>query len=151
VSKPAVKTEAVATAKDGRFIAYNNGTVLDTRTNLMWAAKDNGRDIDWRNAKFYCESYRGGGYTDWRMPTMDELEGLYDERKSRPAACARSTNIHAATKLIDITCHYAWSSETGHGFSTDDAAYFPFHGGERYLERQSQDHGFRALPVRSGK
>ena len=23
------------TAKDGRFIAYDNGTVLDTRTNLM--------------------------------------------------------------------------------------------------------------------
>ena len=33
--------------RDGRFIAYNNGTVLDTRTNLMWAAKDNGSDINW--------------------------------------------------------------------------------------------------------
>ena len=29
-------------ARDGRFIAYDNGTVLDTRTNLMWAARDNG-------------------------------------------------------------------------------------------------------------
>lgn len=29
-------------AKDGRFIAYDNGTVLDTKTNLMWASKDNG-------------------------------------------------------------------------------------------------------------
>lgn len=28
-------------ANDGRFIAYDNGTVLDTGTNLMWAAKDN--------------------------------------------------------------------------------------------------------------
>jgi len=31
-------------AKDGRFIAYDNGTVLDTKTNIMWAAKDNGND-----------------------------------------------------------------------------------------------------------
>jgi hypothetical protein len=23
--------------RDGRFIAYDNGTVLDTKTNLMWA------------------------------------------------------------------------------------------------------------------
>ncbi|MEI7673460.1 MAG: hypothetical protein WCK00_15240, partial [Deltaproteobacteria bacterium] len=30
-------TEAGEIARDGRFIAYNNGTVLDTRTNLMWA------------------------------------------------------------------------------------------------------------------
>jgi hypothetical protein len=32
--------------RDGRFIAYDNGTVLDTKTNLMWAAKDNGSDIN---------------------------------------------------------------------------------------------------------
>jgi len=31
------------TVRDGRFIAYDNGTVLDTSTNLMWAAKDNGK------------------------------------------------------------------------------------------------------------
>jgi hypothetical protein len=66
------------TGRDGRFIAYNNGTVSDTRTNLMWAAKDNGSDINWANAKSYCENYRGGGYSDWRMPTLDELAGLYD-------------------------------------------------------------------------
>src|SRR5450759_5881470 len=34
------------TVRDGRFIAYDNGTVLDTRTKLMWAAKDNGSDIN---------------------------------------------------------------------------------------------------------
>lgn len=64
--------------RDGRFIVYDNGTVLDTRTNLMWAAKDNGSNINWQNAKEYCENYRGGGYTDWRVPTQDELAGLYD-------------------------------------------------------------------------
>src|SRR5271157_3353252 len=81
-------------ARDGRFIAYDNGTVLDTRTNLMWAAKDNGSDIEWQDAKFYCENYRGGGYKDWRMPTLDELEGLYDAKKSRSATCHNSNNIH---------------------------------------------------------
>jgi uncharacterized caspase-like protein len=57
--------------RDGRFIAYDNGTVMDTLTNLMWAAKDNGSDINWTDAKSYCENYRGGGYADWRMPTLD--------------------------------------------------------------------------------
>jgi hypothetical protein len=61
----------IETARDGRFIAYNNGTVLDMSTNLMWAARDNGGNINWANAKSYCENYRGGGYTDWRMPTKE--------------------------------------------------------------------------------
>ncbi len=52
-------TTAGETGKGGRFISYDNGTVLDTSTNLMWAAKDNGRDINWANAKSYCENYRG--------------------------------------------------------------------------------------------
>jgi len=48
----------------------------------MWAAKDNGSNLDWVNAQRYCEKYRGRGYTDWRMPTPDELAGLYDESKT---------------------------------------------------------------------
>jgi len=69
-----VSVTTVETA--GNIIAYNNGTVLDTRTNLMWAARDNGSDINWANAKSYCENYRGSGYTDWRMPKQDELAGF---------------------------------------------------------------------------
>jgi hypothetical protein len=51
-------------ARDGRFIAYDDGAVLDTSKNLMWAAKDNGRDSNWAKANSYCEKYSGGGYTD---------------------------------------------------------------------------------------
>ncbi len=87
--------------RDGRFIAYNNGTVLDTRTNLMWAAKDNGSDINWADAKSYCENYRGGGYTDWRMPTQDELAGLYDSAVKRiRTGCGLDVHL---TELIRLT------------------------------------------------
>jgi len=144
--RPSVST-AGETGRDGRFIAYDNGTVQDTRTNLMWAAKDNGSDINWANAKSYCEKYRGGGYTDWRMPTQDELAGLYDAAKSRPVACNRGYNMHVATELIDITCVAPWASETlGSG-----AAFFSFLNGQRYWDPQSFDYNNRALPVRSGK
>jgi hypothetical protein len=69
----------------------------------MWAAMDNGAAINWQNAKSYCENHRGGGYTDWRMPTQVELAGLYDSSKSQPVACNTSYDIHA-TELIDINC-----------------------------------------------
>ena len=65
---PSAVLTAGEAGRDGRFIAYNNGTVSDTQTGLMWAAKDNGSNINWVNAKSYCENYRGGGYSDWRMP-----------------------------------------------------------------------------------
>ena len=135
------------TGRDGRFIAYNNGTVLDTEANLMWAAKDNGSDINWADAKSYCENYRGGGYTDWRMPTQDELAGLYDASNSRPAACDRSWNIHVATELIDITCIAPWASET-RGFAAS-SLYFP--DGSRYAFGLLNTKASRVLPVRSGK
>ena len=131
--------------RDGRFIAYYDGTVLDTRTGLMWAAEDNRSDIDWPGAKKYCENYRGGGYSDWRMPTQDELAGLYDQSQSRRAACGY--DIHVATELIDITCYWAWISEN----RGSEAAYFVFDAGARYWGPQSPSFDGRVLPVRSGK
>ena len=74
--------------RDGRFIAYDNGTVKDTTTDLMWAAKDNGGPISWDDAKVYCMNYGIGGYSDWRMPTQEELTALYDPKivNTRPPA-----------------------------------------------------------------
>jgi hypothetical protein len=131
--------------RDGRFIAYNNGTVLDTRTNLMWAAKDNGSDINWANAKSYCEYYRGGGYTDWRMPTQDELAGLYDSSKSYKAT--QWGYYVRLTELIQLSKCCPWASET----RGSDAARFGFGSSRRDWDRQSNGSDGRALPVRSGK
>jgi hypothetical protein len=135
------------TREDGRFIAYDNGTVLDTQTKLMWASKDNGSDIKWSDAKSYCDNYRGGGYTDWRTPTLNELEGLYDVRKPRPAACYSRNSIHVATELIGITCFCQWASET----SGPDSAYFSFSNGKSRWNPKSEDSISRVLPVRIGK
>jgi len=133
--------------RDGRFIAYSDGTVLDTRTNLMWAADDNGANINWSEAKNYCEKYRGGGYRDWRMPTQDELAGLYDKDKSQKSACKNGMN-HIATNLIYLTCCCPWASEIrGTGLDTK-AAYFGFEHGPNWSSLNYDMYG-RALPVRS--
>jgi hypothetical protein len=129
--------------KDGRFIAYDNGTVLDTRTNLMWAAKDNGSHINWADAKSYCENYRAAGYTDWRMPTQDELAGLYDIGKSLKAT-QREYYVHL-TELIQLSACCPWASE----IRGSAAAYFSFDIGTRYWNPQSSDVDYRALLVRS--
>ena len=110
-----------------RFMDSKEGVLLDTKTNLMWAVKDNGSNINWASAKSYCENYRGGGYTDWRMPTQDELAELYVAREA-------------------IT-GWVWASET----RGSDAAYFFLPAGLLHWGPQSSDSSARALPVRSGK
>ncbi len=134
-------------SSDNRFIVQDDETVLDTKTNLIWAAKDNGADISYTDAKAYCEKYRGGGYKDWRMPTQDELLELYDEKKSRPAPCDRRFKIHIATERIHVSCVASWSSEV----RGSDAAYLSFGSGRRYWGPQSSETSSRILPVRSGK
>ena len=121
-------------------IAYGDGMVLDTKTNLMWAVKDNGSDINWTNAKTYCENYSGGGYTDWRMPTLNELAGLYD-------SAIEGNNGNHLTNLIILTGCCPWASET----SGSDAANFSFYSSHRHWTPLSYAVNYRALPVRSAK
>ena len=123
--------------RDGRFISYDNGTVLDTKTKLMWAAKDNGSNIYWQDAMSYCGNYRGGGYTDWRIPTQDELAGLYDD------SITGNHNYHL-TKLITMTSCCAWASEQFRG----NGKAFNFTNGMRLAPGRNYPH---ALPVRSGR
>ena len=130
--------------RDGPFIAYDNGTVLDTRTNLMWAARDNGGNITWYGAKSYCENYHEGGYTDWRMPRQDELDGLFYPAKTYKSDCGDDVVL---TELIHLTCSVLWASET----SGLNGAAFRFRDGQRGWAPQSGLRSLRALPVRPGK
>jgi uncharacterized caspase-like protein len=148
VQRPSAPT-AGEIGRDGRFIAYSNGTVLDTKTNLMWASKDNGSSINWANAKSYCENYGGGGYSDWRMPTQDELAGLYDRGTGYRPDCApddAANKVHL-TNLITLSCWVGWASER----RDSAAAYFNFGDNLRWWYPQSFDAVPRALPVRNAR
>jgi hypothetical protein len=50
----------------------------DPSTGLAWTAKDNGSDISWSKAVKYCQSLNLAGYSDWRLPSIDELQNIYD-------------------------------------------------------------------------
>lgn len=131
-----------------RFITKSNGTVLDSQTGLIWAARDNGENINWMNAKKYCEDYRGGGYSDWRLPTIKELEGLYDESKGYYPMDDDTNYIVCLTELIKVTDYSVWTSDIKKDSSR--AASFIFTSGRRFWA--SPDFGIvhRALPVRGG-
>lgn len=68
------------------FNVYNevNRTWLDEETGLIWQVKldtteEHGR-LQWKDIFLYCENKNKeayGGYTDWRVPTIDELNTIY--------------------------------------------------------------------------
>jgi hypothetical protein len=131
-----------------RFVNNGNGTVTDTQTGLMWAAMDNGSNVDWYGALRYCETYRGGGYRDWRMPTLDELAGLHDSSLTGYNVQCGSPYWVKLTNSIQITCGCIWASEK----RGSDAAQFSFSGnGYRRWDRETIYYDNRALPVRNAK
>ena len=70
-------------AGSARFEAAD-GAVRDTKTSLEWSQKDNGADVDFKGAKAFCDELTLAGHDDWRLPTIEELEGIYDENVASP-------------------------------------------------------------------
>ncbi|NQU65578.1 MAG: DUF1566 domain-containing protein, partial [SAR324 cluster bacterium] len=57
------------------------GTVLDPGTGLLWQDNDEHIRMKWSQAEFFCEDVLDqGGYADWRLPTLAELEIAYQHR-----------------------------------------------------------------------
>ncbi|HPS31665.1 MAG TPA: DUF1566 domain-containing protein [bacterium] len=42
---------------------------------VSWSEKSN-NDMDWNDAKIYCDNLEEDGYSDWRLPTISELRTL---------------------------------------------------------------------------
>ena len=55
----------------------------DPATGLEWTKRDNAIDVTWEQAKAYCANLRLGG-AGWRLPTIDELQGIYDPSLNVP-------------------------------------------------------------------
>jgi len=59
------------------------GTWKDDATGLLWSVKDSGSDTNWDRASNYCKDLALGGHKDWRLPTLKELETIYDKNLSK--------------------------------------------------------------------
>ncbi|MGA2851373.1 MAG: ankyrin repeat domain-containing protein [Terracidiphilus sp.] len=156
-----VKTPPKETGKDGQFTAYQDGTVLDTKTNLMWTVRDNGSGLSWPGAKAYATTARTGGYTDWRLPTLSEVTALFDKTKSGKAFCPSAVDelgqaaneVHVATELIHLSCTRQWTSQESTS-KPGSAAIFDFHSGNEAARPESPDFvdtASRVLLVRAAK
>jgi hypothetical protein len=62
------------------------GVWTDPASGLMWTKKDSGRAVSWREVLQYCQNLQLAGHSDWRLPEIDELLGIYDSRMNIPGS-----------------------------------------------------------------
>jgi hypothetical protein len=110
------------------------GFWIDPSTALMWAGKDNGKDVSWKNAVKYCRNLRLAGYSDWRLATLAELGAIYDRSANAPGLAGSGKDnlftYHVKGNLF-LTGD-EWSSEPRYddrGHPTGYAWYFDFNEG----------------------
>ncbi len=66
-----------ATAFAQQCVDNGDGTVTDKASRLVWQIETAG-PMDWNAAMSYAQSRPQGGYSDWRLPTRQELTGLFN-------------------------------------------------------------------------
>ena len=105
----------------GNWVINGNGTITDTSTGLMWqqdtapgyGSGPNPDFYNWQQAVDYCNKLNLGGYSDWRLPTRNELQTLVDYGRQDPATTFPETKTWAY-----------WSSTTGADYA--GAAWFVY-------------------------
>ena len=99
----------------GRHDKYSRDgdIVTDAITGLIWQ-DDKGVGVfkSWNNAKSYCLSLSLEGYSDWRMPTIEELETiiLYGTQNSALDRIFNQTySVYWSSTLNPISSSEAWT------------------------------------------
>lgn len=84
--------------------------VTDNDTGLMWQDDTNANTIHrtWIGAINYCEGLSLGGYSDWRLPNINELLSITDNTKDY-------TNIKSGFTNISYAWYWSSSTDTSYG------------------------------------
>jgi hypothetical protein len=106
--------------------------VKDLTHNLMWV--DGGETVkkSWSEAISYCKNLNYGGYSDWRLPTIEELYSITDQRKSSaPFVNSEFNNIKSGFS------DWYWSSTEYNGNKSYSWKLNFYNGYDNYYNRSN--------------
>jgi hypothetical protein len=149
--------QSAPAGQGGAQETQTRGFWTDPSTGLMWAGRDNGRDISWKNAMKYCRDLQLAGYSDWRLANMAELQPIYDSSATAPGLAGplkkqRPFTFHIKGNLF-LTGD-PWSSNyrmDDRGRASGYAYYFDFNSGKPDDDDGGYSDGKRALCVRGSR
>lgn len=121
----------------GRFSFDGEGMVFDGSTKLTWSRENvPGGTMNWAKAKEACAALRLGGFSDWRLPTIQELLTLVDYDRHGPAI---------NTDFFSCESNWYWTSTPAHSSPGVYAWIVGFSYGLSYWDSQVSDHCVRAV------
>ena len=135
------------------------GVWTDPATSLTWAKRDNGSDVNWQQAKEYCRRLSLAGYSDWSLPTIDELQDIYDKKLKDNGYHVKGSLQLSVWKWNQSTSEpqvllpiaskpHEWEWSSTRGNNSDEAWNFDFYFGSRRSEKDGESKRGRALCVR---
>jgi hypothetical protein len=87
-----------------RVEAQRRGYWVAPDTGIIWAAKDNASGVSWTQASNYCRALSAGGYKDWMLPAIDDLQHFF-------GGDADQNGRHIAGPIV--LTGWAWSASPG--------------------------------------
>lgn len=105
-------------SNDPRFQDNKDGTITDLEKKLMWKQIDIYQEekiwINWDDSQVYLEKFNKeayAGFSNWRLPTREELKSLYEEDKDVPWKYYWTENVIHIDPIFGYSSCCFWSSE----------------------------------------
>jgi len=98
--------------------------VIDSATGLMWQDNSDAASVKktWKGVKEYCRNLSLGGFSDWRLPNISELETLIDTTKQDPVIKKGFNHVVSYgywSSSPDVSCpECAWFVSFHDGYSS---------------------------------
>ena len=156
---PAAQHAAWAKGSARNYTDNSNGTITDDRTGLVWEKLSIGSSIHdatqlytWDDAFSKIAALNGSefaGYTDWRLPSVSELQTLIDYGRANPAIASAFNAGCTSDGCVASPCsctkpfHY-WSSTTCQA-SAGDAWLVSFDAGYVVTDTKRNSYYVRAV------
>jgi Protein of unknown function (DUF1566) len=135
------KDKAAREQQEREWVAHELSalTWIDPATGLRWTKTDNGSNVTWQQAMDYCRNLQLAGHSDWRLATIEELQGIYEPN-------ANVGGWQHVKGNLQLSGWFQWSSSQGD--ASGEAWDFGFYGLGRYSRLLDDNSGGRALCVR---
>jgi hypothetical protein len=88
-----------------KLLTRGGKVVIDYATGLMWQQSGSSNELSYREAEDYVDRLNRGsyaGFSDWRLPTVEELASLLEPRKE---------GVRYIDPLFDLRQQWFWSND----------------------------------------
>lgn len=108
------------------FTDLGDGSVRDNLSDLIWQRFAFSDSLTWEQSLAYADTLTLGGYPNWRLPNIKELQSINDESRVNPSVDTTFFNRIGITRYWSSTTlpnqtSKAWFLDTHFGITTYDA------------------------------